>query len=299
MTIRVVLILLLTTAASIGLGEQPNRSPELLLLDRFVGHWQVEYELKLADRAVQRQEFRSLAKWSADGTFVIVNERQEGNERLTVLRFDKAKKHYAGSLFSATGQSPFEAEWDESTKQFKMEFTTSDDADVTIVNRFLDEDHIDIFIDIRGKDENPNATVRGKQTRIAKPRSSPTRPKIEFRLAKEEPAANLERKPYGSANQFLYLDPKPVVTRADVLSAKFVVDEQRIPAFEFRLKPAGARRLGIATRDNRGERLAILVDGEVVHAPEIHSMITEGARMTGNFTQAMIEKFAPVEMESE
>lgn len=292
--VRGILTLFLVATVSVrSNGDRPNRSPELLLLDRFVGTWTVELEVEMEGEIVRRPRYESHVAWSRDGTFVIANEVHEQREQLTVMRFDTAQRKYRGALFSATEQTPFEAEWNEAKQTFTMEFKEAGDAEATFINRFVSEDEIEIRIQIRANDPKGSATVIGTQTRIRnKPRAIPKSPTIEFRLAEGSPQTDLEKMTLPDGNA-IYLHPEPIVTRADFLSLQFFIEEDNIPTFRFHLTPEGGRRLGIATRDNIGKSLAILVNGEVIHAPQIQSMITERAQMSGNFTQAMIDKFAP------
>ncbi|MEL6110747.1 MAG: DUF1579 family protein [Planctomycetota bacterium] len=276
-------------------GDQPNRSPELLLLDRFVGDWVVKLEVEVNGEIVQRPQYESHIQWSRDGTFVIANEIHENREQLMVMRFDTAQRAYRGAFFSSTEQTPFTADWDEAKQTFTLEFEEAEDADASMVYRFRDKDEIEVRIGIRGKDGKANATVTGTQTRFRKkPPQVRATPKIEFRLAEEAAAPGLEKKSLPDSEAAVYVHPERLVTRPDILSAQFFVEETGIPTFRFHLKPEGARRLGIATRDNLGKSLAILVDDQLIHAPRIQSMITERAQMSGNFTQAMIDKFVPV-----
>ena len=53
----------------------------------------------------------------------------------------------------------------------------------------------------------------------------------------------------------------------------------------FSLDRLGAQKFGRATTDNVGKRLAIILDGEIVSAPNINEPITSGNGMiSGNFT---------------
>ena len=65
--------------------------------------------------------------------------------------------------------------------------------------------------------------------------------------------------------------------RADFHGAEAVVS--------FRFNSFGGKRFGTATRDNVGRRLAVVLDGKVITAPEVKSAITGGSGViTGNFT---------------
>ena len=53
----------------------------------------------------------------------------------------------------------------------------------------------------------------------------------------------------------------------------------------FTLDRLGAQKFGRATTDNVGKRLAIVLDGEIISAPNINEPITSGKGMiSGNFT---------------
>lgn len=81
-----------------------------------------------------------------------------------------------------------------------------------------------------------------------------------------------------------------VLRRRVVVGGEHLIDSQ--PAFaegeavvSFRFDAVGARTFGRATKDNIGERLAILLDGEVISAPVIRSAILGGnGQISGSFT---------------
>ena len=81
-----------------------------------------------------------------------------------------------------------------------------------------------------------------------------------------------------------------VITRKPVVGGEDLVDAQ--PSFQegqavvsFRFNSRGGKKFGEVTRDNIGERLAIVLDNEVISAPVIQSAIMGGSGViTGNFT---------------
>jgi len=81
-----------------------------------------------------------------------------------------------------------------------------------------------------------------------------------------------------------------VITRKPVVGGENLVDAQ--PSFQdgqavvsFRFNSLGGKKFGEVTRDNIGERLAIVLDNEVISAPTIQSAIMGGSGViTGNFT---------------
>ena len=81
-----------------------------------------------------------------------------------------------------------------------------------------------------------------------------------------------------------------VITRKAVVGGENLVDAQ--PSFQegqavvsFKFNSLGGKKFGEATRDNVGERLAIVLDNEVISAPVIQTAIMGGSGViTGNFT---------------
>ena len=92
----------------------------------------------------------------------------------------------------------------------------------------------------------------------------------------------------------LLVKRRPELTGQDVASARPVF-EQRGYEVSLRLTRAGAEAFRRVTRDNINNRLAIVLDNEVVSAPTIQSEIPNGeAVITGNFTADEARNLATV-----
>ena len=64
-----------------------------------------------------------------------------------------------------------------------------------------------------------------------------------------------------------------------------IQNQQNEPTVSFTLDRLGAQKFGRATTDNVGKRLAIVLDGKIVSAPNINEPITSGKGViSGNFT---------------
>ncbi len=82
------------------------------------------------------------------------------------------------------------------------------------------------------------------------------------------------------------------VSKRIIMSGENLIDAQpninnqnNEPTVSFTLDRLGAQKFGRATTDNVGKRLAIVLDGEIVSAPNINEPITSGSGMiSGNFT---------------
>tara|TARA_B100001057_G_scaffold200966_1_gene201735 strand:- start:302 stop:1846 length:1545 start_codon:yes stop_codon:yes gene_type:complete len=82
------------------------------------------------------------------------------------------------------------------------------------------------------------------------------------------------------------------VSKRIVMSGENLIDAQpninnqnNEPTVSFTLDRLGSQKFGRATTDNVGKRLAIVLDGEIISAPNINEPITSGNGMiSGNFT---------------
>ena len=82
------------------------------------------------------------------------------------------------------------------------------------------------------------------------------------------------------------------VSKRIVMSGENLIDaqpsiknQQNEPTVSFTLDRLGAQKFGRATTDNVGKRLAIVLDGKIISAPNINEPITGGNGMiSGNFT---------------
>ncbi|WP_140985719.1 protein translocase subunit SecD [Asticcacaulis tiandongensis] len=76
-----------------------------------------------------------------------------------------------------------------------------------------------------------------------------------------------------------------IVSGDDLTNASVSTDEFQKPAISFSFNSQGARKFGDATAANIGKPFAIILDGQVVSAPNIRTAITGGqGQITGNFT---------------
>ena len=86
-------------------------------------------------------------------------------------------------------------------------------------------------------------------------------------------------------NIFYVLEKSPAVTGEELVDAQPTLDQNGQPAVSFRFNPGGARKFGNYTANNVGALFAIVLDGEVISAPQIREAITGGSgQITGNFS---------------
>lgn len=90
-----------------------------------------------------------------------------------------------------------------------------------------------------------------------------------------------------------YLIKKEVVLSGDLLVDASATYHEGQPAVSFRFNDLGARKFAEITKDNIGRFFAIVLDGRVVTAPRINSVINQGSGViSGNFTVAEANEVA-------
>ena len=88
----------------------------------------------------------------------------------------------------------------------------------------------------------------------------------------------------GEAGETYVISRKPVVGGENLVDAQAAFQEGQ-PVVSFKFNTIGGKKFGEATKNNIGERLAIVLDNEVISAPVVQSAITGGSGIiSGNFT---------------
>ncbi len=87
------------------------------------------------------------------------------------------------------------------------------------------------------------------------------------------------------ANEFYVLEGTSILSGEDLVDAQPSFDQNGRPSVSFRFNAAGARVFGQYTSENVGALFAVVLDDEVITAPQIQEAITGGSgQITGNFT---------------
>lgn len=96
--------------------------------------------------------------------------------------------------------------------------------------------------------------------------------------------SNTSRLVPGSDSGSYVINRKPVVGGENLVDAQPVFQEGE-PVVSFKFNSIGGKKFGEATKNNVGERLAIVLDNEVISAPTIQGAILGGSGViTGSFT---------------
>ncbi len=85
--------------------------------------------------------------------------------------------------------------------------------------------------------------------------------------------------------EFFELEATSILSGDDLVDAQPSFDQNGRPSVSFRFNPAGGRIFGQYTSENVGALFAVVLDDEVITAPQIQEAITGGSgQITGNFT---------------
>lgn len=115
--------------------------------------------------------------------------------------------------------------------------------------------------------------------------------RFEARLISDspEPEWTESRDPAGEK---IYLSPEPTLTNKDISKA-WVEASGPEPVIGLLLTEDGALKLARVTRNNIGQKIALMIDGQVTAAPVIRAPITAGrAMITGRFTKEEARRIA-------
>ena len=115
--------------------------------------------------------------------------------------------------------------------------------------------------------------------------------RFEVRLAEDRPATGLREVKLSGPDRSIYLHEEVIVTNSDIAVAR-VVPGRRPSEFNVALEfnSSGAEKMRAATANHIGKPIAILLDGQVVMAPMLRTLIGASARITGNFTRTQAER---------
>ena len=109
--------------------------------------------------------------------------------------------------------------------------------------------------------------------------------KLNFRLVNDNAEFGVDEL-ISETGETLKISKKIVMSGENLIDAQPSIQNQnREPVVSFTLDRVGSQKFGRATTDNVGRRLAIVLDGKIISAPNINEPITSGNGMiSGNFS---------------
>ena len=109
---------------------------------------------------------------------------------------------------------------------------------------------------------------------------------LTFRLVSQDKDFGSEKLTISETGEELIINKRVVISGDNLIDAQPQFDTQsNQPSVSFTLDRLGAQKFGKVTTQNVGKRLAIILDNEVISAPQIREAITAGSgNITGGFT---------------
>ena len=109
--------------------------------------------------------------------------------------------------------------------------------------------------------------------------------KLNFRLVSENSEFGVDEL-FSETGEKLKISKRIVMSGENLIDAQpSIQNQQNEPTVSFTLDRLGAQKFGRTTTDNVGKRLAIVLDGKIISAPNINEPITSGNGMiSGNFS---------------
>ena len=114
--------------------------------------------------------------------------------------------------------------------------------------------------------------------------------KIEFRRAEEKPADGLIEAAVQGTDQKVYLHKEAEVTNEDVADVSAAIDNNGRPCVTVTFTKEGAAKFKKLTAGHLRKPLAILIDGKVISAPHVQTVISSGAQIVGAFTEEEVQR---------
>jgi hypothetical protein len=90
--------------------------------------------------------------------------------------------------------------------------------------------------------------------------------------------------PKGMVKGWFLVKSEPIVSTKDLESVNRGMSPHGEPAISLSFKPESAEKMKAYTTANRGKRLAIMLDHQVISAPVIGGVISKDSMITGHFT---------------
>ena len=145
--IAMISFVLATAVASHAFAdEELKRSPELQVLNRFVGAWDFDVTLTPAQGAVTTEKTSEIRKWSLGGNFIHFQNPHTGRDNAPefhmLVTYDARTKSYPGVLTTGADRSLVNGTWDEQDKTMTFTGTLSGGGSFDFKNQFLDNGNI-------------------------------------------------------------------------------------------------------------------------------------------------------------
>ncbi len=171
LTLLTLTLLSATTLSGLAFADDaPNRSPELRVLDRFVGVWDMKVTTTPTGGEETTVDSVSHRSWSVGGNFVQFQDpdnlkRPEANETQVLLTYDSNRKNYPGVWMSGPNRVELTGTWDAKTTTMHWAGKSREGGTSTGHHRFIGKDRAEVSTGIKDADGNVVLRISSVQTR--------------------------------------------------------------------------------------------------------------------------------------
>ena len=146
-------------AAIAKADDKPKRSPELQVLDRLIGVWNVKAIIKPAGGPEIEREFVSRRRWTLGGTFLQFEDAlnlsdPEAKEFQLLWTYDPVARNYPAVIMEGPFRAELTGTWDAKTTTMHLKGKSSDGRTSKGYHRFIGNDRAEasaVFKDAEGK----------------------------------------------------------------------------------------------------------------------------------------------------
>ena len=158
---------LTTLAVFVKANDAPKRSPELHVLDHFVGDWDVEAVIQPTDGEKVSYKVISRRSWSRSGGFIrFEDEQPTGQPEFHMLwTYDAEAKNYPAAGMNGPSSFELTGTWDEATKTMTSRVTYPDGNRLVAAHRFVTKDRAEASGKITNSDGEVVVKLSWNQTR--------------------------------------------------------------------------------------------------------------------------------------
>jgi len=157
-----------TVSESAAEGDAPERSPELEVLNHFVGTWDMKVTATPPTGDATTSDELSIRSWSHGGKFLVLDDPLGEGLHLT-FTYDPESRTYPGVMMSGTARHLLIGSWNEDTKTMHWSMKNVD-GETTFLgsHRFVRDDYAEASGSIRNADGQVVLKLSWKQTRRSK-----------------------------------------------------------------------------------------------------------------------------------
>jgi hypothetical protein len=168
MTIILLVFSAIVLSSSAEADDAAKRSPELQVLDNFVGTWDVKVTVKPAEQEAVTFEGVSHRKWSRGGKFVLFDDPGQEEELHLPITYDPKSRTYPGVIINGVnGENTgvVTGTWDEDTKTMHFLIGNTNKTKYRGTHRFIRRDYAEASGKVTNADGDVLVELSFKQTR--------------------------------------------------------------------------------------------------------------------------------------